>query len=83
MKIKFLIFLSLLFVVGCEKPAQSLNNTSNPNFQVEFLFEHDGVKVYRFTDQGSPRYFVDARGQVTWSEKHGKTTVKMEIPTEE
>jgi hypothetical protein len=32
--------------------------TENPNFKVDFLFEKDGCKVYRFLD-GNYHYFTN------------------------
>ena len=38
-------------------------------FTVDTLFTHDGVTVYRFTDQGRSIYFA-SRGETSWSEYH-------------
>lgn len=39
---KFIILL-LLFISACKEKELSKHTTDNPNFQVEFLFEHDGM----------------------------------------
>lgn len=61
-----------LLLVGCQKRAQSKEKTSNEHFKIELLFEHDGVKVYRFGDAGRSVYYTDARGQTAWIESCGK-----------
>ena len=43
------------------KVGESENNTT---YQVSYLFEHDGCKVYRFYDRGNYVY-VTTRGDVT------------------
>lgn len=52
MRRKFLMLaLVPLVLVGCEKPAQTAQRSGN--FNVEFLFEIDGCKQYRFQDSRS------------------------------
>lgn len=61
-----LLVVAAFFWIACAKPAQS--STQEGAFNVEFLFEHDGVKVYRFTDHGNPVYFTsqgDAQSRVS------------------
>lgn len=36
------------------------------DYNVEFLFECNGVKVYRFYDQGCNVYFTDANGMTRY-----------------
>lgn len=38
---------------------------NNPSYKVEYLFEHDGCKVYRFMDMGNYVYFTNCQGDVT------------------
>lgn len=38
---------------------------NNPSYKVEYLFEHDGCKVYRFMDMGNYIYFTNCQGDVT------------------
>lgn len=63
MKTLIILFL-LLMLIGCRRNAQSI--TPRGDFEVEFLFEHDGCKVYRFIDDGRPRYFSNCRGQISY-----------------
>lgn len=66
-------------ITGCENTAKQQVEVNNSNFNVELLFEVDGVKVYRFKDAGYNRYFTTPSGTVSWDEKHGKTSVPMSV----
>lgn len=61
MKIIFAI-LAIAALASCKKDAQE--TTRNGNFEVEFLFEKDGCKIYRFQDARTV-YFSDCRGAIT------------------
>jgi hypothetical protein len=64
---------ALLILTSCKKAAQETHH--NGGFEIEFLFEHDGCKVYRFLD-GRMVYFSDCRGKMDHTTTHhnGKTT---------
>lgn len=79
MKYLSIIFAAML-LVSCFGDPVSTSPTNNPEFKVELLFEHDGCKVYRFSDNGT-RYFTTCQGEVTWKEHHGKTYVDRSNPT--
>ena len=69
-----------LVMAACEGEPLITAETGNPNFQVAFLFEHEGCKVYRFQDGGHPRYFVNcgngrARTESNHSQQAGKVRV--------
>lgn len=71
MNSKFLILAAaFITLTACEKPAQSA--TREGAFDVEFLFEHEGIKVYRFMDAGRRHYFT-SRGETISSQKSGKS----------
>ncbi|MDR2913237.1 MAG: DUF4884 domain-containing protein [Tannerella sp.] len=38
---------------------------NNKTYDVEYLFEHDGCKVYSFYDRGNRVYFTNCNGDVT------------------
>lgn len=38
---------------------------NNATYKVDYLFEHDGCKVYRFYDRGNYVYFTNCSGEVT------------------
>lgn len=73
--------LLLLTICSCSTPGKETMSTNNPNFNVELLFEHDGCKVYRFSDAGRSRYFSNCQGSISWTDKHGKSTAEMEVIT--
>ncbi len=54
------LIICLLALVTCNKPYQECRNSTNDNFQVELLFEVDGVRVYRFEDGARSRYFASS-----------------------
>ena len=51
------LLLAGVLLTGCYKDPQS-STTEGNGFQVEFLFEKDGIKVYRFSDGGRQHYFT-------------------------
>jgi len=69
---KPLIRTMLMLIIGCELlscarqiPVSKANPENNKTYQVDFLFEHDGCKVYRFKDKGNTVYFTNCNGDVT------------------
>jgi hypothetical protein len=67
-----LIVVSLLTFTSCKKDEISSSIEGN-GFKVEFLFEKDGIKVYRFTDVGTYHYFT-SRGETITTQHYGKTS---------
>ncbi len=65
----------------------STEQTLNPDIELELLFEHDGCKIYRFSDVGRSIYYTDCRGQTSWETTYtdGKitTTTNHQVNTEE
>lgn len=47
------------------KPISKEAPKNNNTYEVEYLFEHDGCKVYRFRDYGEYVYFTNCSGKVT------------------
>jgi hypothetical protein len=75
---KLLIVLSL-GLTGCLNEPQSIEHTGKDDkFQVEYLFEKDGVKVYRFYDGGYSHYFTTGGETTTWQQS-GKTSYEERI----
>jgi len=56
-KIVFVLMIVML-MSSCYKDPQETSTEGN-GFRVEFLFEKDGVKVYRFSDGGRYHYFTN------------------------
>lgn len=73
-RISFFIFSAgvlLFYILGfttcglAGKPIAKSAPDNNPSYRVEYLFEHDGCKVYRFMDMGNYVYFTNCQGDVT------------------
>ena len=65
-------------------PLQEGKSANNKTYDISYLFEHDGVKVYRFYDRGNYVYFT-TKGDVTSiqtdsTEKRTITIYKDSIP---
>ena len=73
------IGISAVILAGCYAPPQAINASSNSQVPVELLFEHDGIKVYRFYDAGHAIYFTDTRGQTVRNRSNGKTTTYQQV----
>lgn len=48
----------LVGLSGCANNPVSSTSTNNPSVPVDLLLEHDGCKVYRFSDDGRLHYWV-------------------------
>lgn len=73
-----------LLALGCSRPGEVLTNTTNPEFKVERLFEHQGCQVYRFWDNRAVYYVVcsDGKAQAEWVEGCGKGCTRLNlVPT--
>ena len=82
-----LLFVAALNAFACNADPVATTKSSNPEISVELLFEHDGCRVYRFTDVYK-RYYVRCPGggevASTHTEYCGKNcqhTVNDAIPT--
>ena len=66
--LKFTIVLALLSLISVScyvsKPVSSAIPENNTSYQVDFLFEHEGCRVYRFYDRGNYVYFTNCWGDV-------------------
>ena len=65
------ILLVGVLLTGCYKDPQS-STTEGNGFNVEFLFEKDGIKMYRFLDGGKHHYFTTT-GETINTQHSGKT----------
>ena len=70
----------LIALVGCQDNPVSTSTTNNSKIGVDFLFEHEGCRVYRFYDGGGPVYYANCGShvQTSWSHSCGKGCVKQE-----
>lgn len=62
---QLLIFLSFLLLTSCSEREKPLSKSKHGNFEVEFLFEIDSCKVYRFYDYDAV-YITDCKGQTKY-----------------
>jgi len=59
------LFVVLLNSCGINRPISTQQPSNNGTYAVDYLFEHDGCKVYRFQDMGRWVYFTNCAGDVT------------------
>ena len=55
------------FFTSCilSHPVSTSIPQNNNSYRVDFLFEHDGCKVYRFQDRGDYIYFTNCNNETT------------------
>jgi len=67
------VILFSIMLSGCLNEPQSVEHTGKDDkFQIEYLFEKDGLKMYRFYDGGHYHYFTTG-GQTITEQQSGKT----------
>lgn len=63
---RILPFIGILLIGSCTNrfqiPLQKGKSQNNDTYKVDYLFEHDGCKVYRFYDNGHFVYFTNCNG---------------------
>lgn len=79
------VILMMVGFVSCVRAPQQVLTTSNQNYTLDLLFEHEGCKVYRFKDGERYVYWTDCRGKVETayqdSNKYGSKTVTVQNET--
>ena len=57
----FVLLLVTLSLFSCKigRPISKMTPGNNETYKVEYLFEYDGCKVYRFQDSGHYVYFTN------------------------
>ena len=75
-KLIFILTVGLM-LTSCYKDPQSVTEEGK-GFEVEFLFEKDGIKVYRFFDGGRHHYFT-SKGETISNKKSGKSNYQENI----
>lgn len=83
MKKTFFLSILTFALFSCKGDAESVIQSGNSDFKIEFLFEHDGCKIYRFYD-GKYIYWTDCKGKMeqNFNESSGKTTHNVHIQNE-
>lgn len=66
---------------GIGIPIQNKAPQNNDTYTISYLFEHDGVKVYRFYDMGNYVYFT-TKGEVTSIKNDSTAQRTIVIPKE-
>ena len=75
MKITYLtIVVALFLLVSCEERGQKVNNVNYPsktdNYNVRFLFEVDGIRVYKFNYGNSEVFFTNTNGETEHNQSY-------------
>ena len=80
-----LTFYTIIIVLGAmifgacrNEPMSKERLGKDDGFEVEYLFEKDGIKVYRFWDSGHYHYFT-SKGETISTQTIGKTTYSENI----
>jgi hypothetical protein len=68
----------MIFGACSNEPMSKEQLGKDDGFEVEYLFEKDGVKVYRFWDVGRYHYFT-TKGETISVQTEGKVTYKENI----
>jgi hypothetical protein len=73
---RYIPLLLLLMASACtiQQPITAEVSHNNQDYTVDYLFEHEGCKVYRFRDGGYYVYFTNCKGEAI--AKTDSTTVK-------
>lgn len=71
--IVFIMMGAILFGACQNEPMSKERLGKDEGIVVEYLFEKDGVKVYRFNDGGRDHYFT-TRGETMTTQTSGKTS---------
>lgn len=72
MRYTTILIVAAMFVAGCDKPQpQETKRSSNPNYSVNLLFEHEGCRVYAFDDNGQTVYYANCgrSSDTSWNVK--------------
>jgi hypothetical protein len=72
------LFLISITLVSCMGEGIEKSKTNNDEYQVTYLFEKDGIKVYRFSDGMREHYFT-SRGETMTTQQSGKTDYQENI----
>lgn len=77
------IIITSCLLVGCTKDTIKTNDEVVTEKEVKFLFEYDGVKVYRFYDCDRYIYFTNTSGEVEYLKTYcnGKMVIKKKVQT--
>jgi hypothetical protein len=71
-----LVIIAIFSLWSCRTsvPITQQRADNNRTYEIDYLFEHDGCKVYRFRDNGEYVYFTNCNGQVSTSKGDSSKT---------
>jgi hypothetical protein len=79
---KYLTLVAALLLTSCiNDPISKEQLGKDDGFEVEYLFEKDGIKIYRFLDNGRYHYFTTG-GTTMSTYQSNKQTYTEDIPHE-
>ena len=62
-----LLLAVVIALLSCEMPKEPITNPEKVEYHsVQLLFEKDGCKVYRFSDEGNVVYFTNCAGKTEY-----------------
>lgn len=66
---------------GCtvQRPLATAPSDNNETYKVNYLFDHDGVRVYRFYDDGRYVYFTRPAGTTTTIQADSTAVIHMTL----
>jgi hypothetical protein len=76
-KLLLLLLISITFV-SCYGDGIEKLKTNNDDYSVTYLFEKDGIKVYRFYD-GTQFHYFTSQGEIMTTQQSGKTDYQENI----
>jgi hypothetical protein len=77
---KIILLISFAFIFSsCVKDAKE--SVQKGDFTVEFLFEQNGCKMYRFSDNGRYIYWADCTSKIqyNYNDQTGKTVITHQV----
>ena len=65
-----IVIATILSVVACnpKMPIYTKPSSNNKDYNISYLFEHDGCKVYRFIDGSNCVYFTSCQGETSFQQ---------------
>lgn len=80
MKKKYLLF-AIILMLSCGCVENAKQSVQKENFTIDFLFEINGCKMYRFKDGGDFIYWSDCEGRVEYDYRtqSGKTIITHKV----
>ena len=78
------VLAAILILASCAmKPIETRTTNNSNGGKVDVLFDFDGIRMYRFYDDGHYVYFAKVLNgaRTTWQQSKGKTTRYVSVET--